>query len=116
MGCYVVGMTYRIDMTLVIAITGGFMIALSLTFATITFFSLKTEEEIDTATLCQLQNRIKKERTQQDCYSRMSLKLTEMNWGRSQDEIDQNFLFRVNQIRGQSNTFMNAANLVRDPN
>jgi hypothetical protein len=48
-------------------------------------------------------------------YQRLNMKLINMNWGRSQDEIDSVFLYRFNQIRGQSNTLMHAAVLAQDP-
>lgn len=36
----------------------------------------------------------------------MSYKLAAINWGREQQEIDDRFIFRINQLRGQSNVLM----------
>jgi len=95
-GSYVVGMFYRVSSTLVISICIGYMVSLTIMFFVITFFGFKAEEEQDVEKLCHFYNLIKKERKQQDNFTRMSYKLAEINWGRDPKEIDGNFLFRVN--------------------
>lgn len=112
-GAYVVGMTYRVSASLVITVCVIYMISLTIMFIVITFFGFKAEEEQDVELLCHFYNLIKKERKQQDNYTRMSYKLAANNWGRDTQDIDAQFLFRLNQIRGQSNMLMTASSQVK---
>lgn len=107
-------MTYRVNSTLIIGICAGFMVSMTVMFMVITFFGFKAEEEQDVEKLCHFYNLIKKERKQQDNYIRMSYKLAAINWGRDVKEIDDRFLFRVNQIRGQANLLMLAHSQVKE--
>jgi hypothetical protein len=87
-GSYIVGLTYRVSSTLVISICIAYMVSLTFMFVVITFFGFKAEEERDVEKLCHFYNLIKKERKQQDNFTRMSYKLAEINWGRDPKEID----------------------------
>jgi len=42
-------------------------------------------------------------------YQRLNLKLQNSNWGRPEGEIDDIFLLRVNQMRGQANMLLLAS-------
>jgi len=39
-------------------------------------------------------------------YQRLNMKLNESNWGRAEEEIEDIFLLRVNQMRGQANALL----------
>ncbi len=114
-GCYYASMNYRIQTGVLLGIMVGFLVALSIMFGVITFFGFKAEEVRDVEKLCHYYNQIKEERVMQNNYQRLNMKLVNMNWGRSQDEIDRVFLYRLNQVRGQSNTLMHAAKMTSAP-
>jgi hypothetical protein len=99
-GCYYASMNYRISTSLLLGLMFGFLVALAVLFGIITFFGFKAEEIRDVEKLCHYYNEIKKERVMQNNYQRLNMKLVNMNWGRSQEEIDRAFVYRVNQVRG----------------
>lgn len=57
-----VGITYRIPTGQIAGISSAFLVCLSIAFGLITFFGFMAEEEQDVEKLCDLYNRIKKER------------------------------------------------------
>lgn len=64
LGAYVVGMTYRVQSSLVITICVVFLITLTIMFMVITFFGFMAEEVVDVEKLCHFYNLIKRERKQ----------------------------------------------------
>lgn len=111
-GVWVVSDSYGWSNNNIVAASAGGLLIITICFVLITYCGFASEEREDIVHLCNLQNLIKKESTQQLSYQRMNMKLTASNWGRPEGEIDDIFLLRVNQMRTQSNWLMFAAMLI----
>lgn len=98
--CIWMGFAYLFDTWSLMLSLAGFLACITGAFGLITFFGFMAEEEKDAKKLCNHLNQIKIERKMQLNYGRMNQKIHESVWGRSQEEIDDAFIFRVNQIRG----------------